>query len=55
MENSKLCLTNATREYFITQTGKKSKTALKYFMGPGAEGGGPRKANTQLFNKQLQL
>ena len=40
-------LTNAAHEHFTTQTGKKSKTALKNFMGPGsrgAEGGhmGPR-------------
>ena len=36
-------LTNAAHEHFTTQTGKKSKTALKNFMGPGsraAEGRG---------------
>ena len=31
-------LTNAAHEHFTAQTGKKSKTALKNFMGPG----GPR-------------
>ena len=30
-----MCLINATHEDFITQTGKKSKTAFKNFMGPG--------------------
>ena len=41
IENSKLRLTNAAHEHFTTQTGRKSKTALKNFMGPwgrGAEG-----------------
>ena len=36
-------------KHFITQTGKKSKTALKNFMGPGcrgAKGQGPSKTNT---------
>ena len=31
-------LTNAEHEHFTTQTGKKSKTALKKFMGPGSRG-----------------
>ena len=39
---------NAAHEYFITQTGKKSKTTLKNFMGPG--GRGPRKTNTLQIN-----
>ena len=37
-----MCLINAAHEHFITQTGKKPKTALKNFMGLG----GPRKTNT---------
>ena len=28
-------LNNAAHEHFITQAGKKSKPALKNFMGPG--------------------
>ena len=36
-------LTNAAHEHFTTQTGKKSKTALKNFMGPGSRGAeGPK-------------
>ena len=30
-----MCLINAAHEHFVTQTGKKLKTALKNFMGPG--------------------
>ena len=37
MKNSQLCLINAAYEHFITQTDKKTKTALKTFMGPGGE------------------
>ena len=38
IENSQLCLINPAHEHFITQTGKKSKTALKNFMGPRGPG-----------------
>ena len=45
-----MCLITAAHEDFVTQTCKKSKTALKNFMGSGgrgptygAEGQGPRK------------
>ena len=44
-----MCLINATHEDFITQTGKKSKTAFKNFMGPGDRDWGPRKTNTSNF------
>ena len=40
-----MCLINAAYEHFITQTGKKPKTALKNFIEPGgrgAESRGPR-------------
>ena len=33
-----MCLINVAHEDFITQTGKKSKPALKNFMGQGARG-----------------
>ena len=35
----------------ITQTGKKSKTAIKNFMGP--KGRGPIKTNTQDYNRDI--
>ena len=38
IENSQLCLINAAHRHFITQTGKKSKIALKNFMGPRGRG-----------------
>ena len=37
IENSKLCLTNAAYEYFITQTGEKSKEHLKILWDRRAE------------------
>ena len=37
IENSQLCLINAAHEHYITQTGKKSKTAAKNFMGLGSQ------------------
>ena len=37
-----MCLINVAHEHLITQTDKKSKTALINFMGPGAKGRGPR-------------
>ena len=43
-------------KHFITQTGKKSKTALKNFMGPGcrgAKGQGPSKTNTPPPKKKI--
>ena len=47
IENQQLCLINAVHEHFLTQTGKKSKIALKNSMGQGgAEGLEPRKTNT---------
>ena len=33
-----MCLINVAHEYFITQAGKKSKPALKNFMGKGSGG-----------------
>ena len=41
-----MCLINVVHEHFISQIGKKSKPELINFMGPWAEGRGPRKANT---------
>ena len=33
-----MCLINVAHEHFITQAGKKSKPALKNFMGQGGRG-----------------
>ena len=46
-----MCLINAAHEHFVTQTGKKSKTALKRFYvsgGPRAEG--PKKQIPKILN-----
>ena len=55
IENSKLCLTNAAHERFITQTGKKLKTVFENIMGPGDRGAEGRHMRPRAEGREKQL